>query len=342
VSISADLPREAGKLLTGVAKTSKKGFRKTIGSLCITDPVSGMPLIVLEGFNCTTVGSGSLVTNESEKPARKICAEIVYREDIDLLRREEAHKILHSKPDDPMELSHNLLTSEQVALIFISRLFKCLTPVQESNLPLHLKKYLTWMRTKYELGKTSSPEFQAIHEAGQLEEQFISDFADIGPGSKMMTIIGKNLEGIFDGSIAPLDLMVNDNMLSQLYTHTHGLRVVIQICVNWFDLKGHKKPDMRVLEIGAGTGSITLPILKILGGQSGSTPHFGSWVFTDISTGFFENASELLKDWQECVEFKRLDIELSPEQQGFDLASFDVIAAHNVSFLTHLFGAQCC
>lgn len=74
---------------------------------------------------------------------------------------------------------------------------------------------------------------------------------------------------------------------------------------------------MRVLEIGAGTGSVTLPILHVLGGSGGRTPRFGSYCFTDISSGWFEKAQELLKPWQGRIEFQNLNIDEDVLQQEF-------------------------
>jgi ubiquinone/menaquinone biosynthesis C-methylase UbiE len=121
---------------------------------------------------------------------------------------------------------------------------------------------------------------------------------------------------------------VYDEQCQQLL---HGVVTGVHMIKDWFDAKGHKQPDMKILEVGAGTGSITLPILQTLKPHLETSPRFGSYVFTDISPGFFESACELLKDWKGYVEFKRLDIEKCPLQQGFEFASFDVIAASNVS-----------
>lgn len=67
-----------------------------------------------------------------------------------------------------------------------------------------------------------------------------------------------------------------------------------------------------------------------------STPQLGfnSYTFTDISTGFFENARERFAEFENQMEFKQLDIRRSPAEQGFQEHSYDLIIASNVLHAT--------
>ncbi|PHH78017.1 hypothetical protein CDD80_7479 [Ophiocordyceps camponoti-rufipedis] len=56
-----------------------------------------------------------------------------------------------------------------------------------------------------------------------------------------------------------------------------------------FRLRGHAKPTMKVLEIGAGTGSLTRDIVQLLSCEDG-VRMYGSYVFSDISPWFFTSA----------------------------------------------------
>ena len=61
----------------------------------------------------------------------------------------------------------------------------------------------------------------------------------------------------------------------------------------YVDLLANKNPHLRILEIGAGTGGVTIPILQILGSVRGdngeqNTPRFVRYDITDVTTGFFE------------------------------------------------------
>lgn len=338
ICVTADLPRGAGKKIQGLATAERKGFREISGSLTMSDPSWNKPCISVTGFSCTELGrlGNSSDLDEGASSIRKICAEIVYREDVDLLLQQEAQELFGKDLEDPVELESFTASAQKATAIFINKALKGLSPEIEASLPTHLVKYVEWMRHKQSLAQQGALDYQDGTDAwlrmgAASEDSFLTDFKDTQVVAKMMCAIGYNFTRILDGSIPPLTLMLKDDMLSKSYTEAHGLRTGLQMIKDWFDLKGHKQPDMKILEIGAGTGSITLPILQALGGNSGNTARFDSYVFTDISAGFFEKAAELLKDWQGFVEFKKLDIEKDPVEQGFELGSFDVIAASNVS-----------
>ena len=97
-------------------------------------------------------------------------------------------------------------------------------------------------------------------------------------------------------------------------------------------LLAHKRPDMKILEIGAGTGGATAVMLETLG--AGKVACFSQYDFTDISSGYFEKAEEKFQEWRSLLQFKKLNIEISPKDQGFEEGSYDLIVAANVLHAT--------
>jgi SAM-dependent methyltransferase len=95
------------------------------------------------------------------------------------------------------------------------------------------------------------------------------------------------------------------------------------------ELLGHANPTLRILEIGAGTGSITESILKHLKSAFGERM-YSKYVYTDISAGFFIQAKERFKEYVE-IDYRTLDVTLDPVEQGFEEGAFDLIVAANVS-----------
>jgi ubiquinone/menaquinone biosynthesis C-methylase UbiE len=97
------------------------------------------------------------------------------------------------------------------------------------------------------------------------------------------------------------------------------------------DLLAHKDPHLRVLEIGAGTGGATLPILTALGGMDDRTPpRFLSYDVTDITTGLFDKLQQKTAAWGDLVSYKKLDIEKDVGDQGFETEHYDLVIAANV------------
>ncbi len=85
---------------------------------------------------------------------------------------------------------------------------------------------------------------------------------------------------------------------------------------------------LRVIEVGAGTGSATASVLPELpDGQF-------DYMYTDISAGFFSEAEARFGDGGGCIEYRPLDIEKDPAEQGFDAHGYDLLIASNVLHAT--------
>ena len=85
---------------------------------------------------------------------------------------------------------------------------------------------------------------------------------------------------------------------------------------------------LRVIEVGAGTGSATASVLPEL-----PEGRF-DYMYTDISAGFFAEAESRFGDGGGCIEYRPLDIEKEPVAQGFDAHAYDLIIASNVLHAT--------
>ena len=85
---------------------------------------------------------------------------------------------------------------------------------------------------------------------------------------------------------------------------------------------------LRVIEVGAGTGSATASVLPEL-----PEGRF-DYIYTDISAGFFAEAEGRFGDGGGCIQYRPLDIEKDPVAQGFDAHGYDLIIASNVLHAT--------
>ncbi|OQE07131.1 hypothetical protein PENVUL_c015G06149 [Penicillium vulpinum] len=146
------------------------------------------------------------------------------------------------------------------------------------------------------------------------------------PLAECMQVIFDNCKAFTSGESSSLEVLMKDNLLHRFHAaHTQY--------ADWnplLPLLCHSTPGLRVLEIGAGTGSATAMALELLKSTSGERM-YGQYVFTDISSGFMSAATERFS-YEECMEYKVLDISLDPLEQGFDAHSFDLIIASNGIF----------
>ena len=85
---------------------------------------------------------------------------------------------------------------------------------------------------------------------------------------------------------------------------------------------------LRVIEVGAGTGSATASVLPEL------PPGRFDYMYTDISAGFFAEAEARFGDAGGCIEYRPLDVEKDPISQGFDAHGYDLMIASNVLHAT--------
>lgn len=342
--VSAQFPTGANTQLVGFSRARKTGYRDIIATIMISDPSWEKPMLEIHNLGFTGLGDNTeqIIDDDQAVAIRKICTETHWKADVDLLDAQKDHPQLLCGQcvESPEDLDEWGLVATKATAIFTKRALSSLTPEVEHKLPApHFKHLIRWMRARYEEMENGKLDYQNgadwLSMSVEEEEKVIATYADKYPEDGLLVCaIGQNLPAILSGTIQPLEIMLQNDMLTTIYAEGHTLRSGLSMFKEWFDLQGYKHPDMKVLEIGAGTGSITLPILQVLGGSGGRTPRFGSYCFTDISTGWFEKAQEQFKPWQGRIEFKKLNIEEDVLEQGFEAQSFDVIAASNVLHAT--------
>lgn len=133
------------------------------------------------------------------------------------------------------------------------------------------------------------------------------------------------IESIVLGHVNLMQLLVEDGGLTHMYDFFNGMID----SSDFFSLCAHGQPTLKVLEIGAGTGGTTDEVLRALMAEQG-TRMYSQYTFTDVSSGFFAAAQERFRD-KSGMEYKVLDITKDAAEQGFELGSYDLIVASNVS-----------
>ncbi|MGZ8219863.1 SDR family NAD(P)-dependent oxidoreductase, partial [Methylomagnum sp.] len=89
--------------------------------------------------------------------------------------------------------------------------------------------------------------------------------------------------------------------------------------------------SLRVLEIGAGTGGTSLPVLEALAEAGLGNLEY---LFTDVTQHFTGQAARVFGPRFPFLRCRALDIERPPEDQGYAAASCDVVIAANVLHAT--------
>lgn len=202
----------------------------------------------------------------------------------------------------------------------------------------HLVKYKNWVETEFtriqEGAYSYIPESQewtkidteARHEV--YEEISASTMPHVSKLQVYKDAINKSWEIYGDlyagNSTVFLDYMMEGDKLKDIYAFNVSH-------VNWkcfFSNIGHTNPQLRILEVGAGTCAATMEALRCLKSSNG-TPLFSRYAVTDISPGFLHSAKATLVE-SGNIEYFVLDISQDPLRQGFERESFDLIIASNV------------
>ncbi len=174
------------------------------------------------------------------------------------------------------------------------------------------------------------PELQA---ASSICEKLKSKFPNFYVDIDLLESCGPVLAEVLTGKEDPLELIFPGGSASRLekfYTDAPDFILYNQIIQKVVSLalgQLKEKSTIRILEIGAGTGSMTAKVLEVLPKDK---THY---TFTDITPLFTGQAKQKFKDY-DFIEYSILDIEKSPLEQNFHPHSFDLILATNVLHAT--------
>lgn len=102
-----------------------------------------------------------------------------------------------------------------------------------------------------------------------------------------MHVIGKHMSVMIRGEANILEYLKEDRLLDRYYEEAMGTTYYTQYLARLVENVVHRYPHMSILEAGAGTGGATKHVMKAIWGT------FKSYTFTDVPSGFFENAKDI-------------------------------------------------
>jgi amino acid adenylation domain-containing protein len=145
---------------------------------------------------------------------------------------------------------------------------------------------------------------------------------------------GPNLAGILSGEIDPLEVLFpggSSEMMETFYREGADFPVInplIGVALKKAIEKLPPRRAIRVLEVGAGTGSLTKEILPVFPADR------TEYLFTDNGPLFIQSARDKFSEPYPFVEYTLFDCERDPVDQGIEPYSFDIVLASNVIHAT--------
>lgn len=281
-----------------------------------------------------------LSNNEAElKETRQddLCANVVWKPSIDLLTTKQFVDLLgQDEITEEEKLSFDVL--EQAAFYYTERAIAEIKREEVETFQTCHQKMYRWLKSEHETAlqgdglRMQTREWTSLD--GAAKDRFLKEVRQLGPAGELLCKMGEALPAICRQEIDPLSIMFENELLSRWYRSNASLNCGYARNQRFVDLLGHQNPYLNIIEIGGGTAGTSVPTLEMLGGCDGKMARFVNYTFTDISTGFFENARKKLEPWGGLVSYAKLDIERDPEDQGFKPETYDLVIAANVLHAT--------
>ncbi|KAK7997329.1 hypothetical protein PG989_005369 [Apiospora arundinis] len=328
--VSNTIPSTPGQrfdIVTRLLHYDFKGGRMQIGVAAFARDLENklIPIAEWESVAFRTVGSAE----ENIDPAASLPDNWGWEllPSLEYLSEEHLKKVLPEHADDQAEETR-AEDLKKIAWYYINKGLVETARDDRSKLPYHLAQFVKWGIRNNAASKVT---LASDTEAKELHNMVRSRDAQ----GEMLCVLGEQIVPILRQEVEPLEIMLSDGLLTRHYEadamNAHFSKTMGRLVAHLSNLVH----NMRILEIGAGTGGTTLPVLEALtrNRKEGGAVYV-NYTFTDISPGFFENARQKLSQWSGHITFQKLDITQDPVEQGFTLEDFDVVIAANVLHAT--------
>ncbi|KAI4288066.1 MAG: hypothetical protein L6R35_002669, partial [Caloplaca aegaea] len=329
-------------MIRACALSRFKGYRETESSVVAVSSSESAPRIVMEGLETTFV-TNNQSSDAKEDEKRHLCCHLHWRLDLDLMDNAQIQEFCEAtRPAEP-PLQAAFYEDLRLAIFsFIQEAVDHVNGKDRAGFEPHIVRYIEWMELQLQRCMTGELTIAHDHMARvQMHTDFrtalLEKIQQTSTEGRFFVEVGRNLISMLDGVVDPLDLLFKGDLAERYYHELNGAPHTFTPFATYLDTLAHKNPSMKILEIGAGTGGATLPILDVLkhhGDKEAGWPRFAEYDFTDVSPAFFEAAREKFGNGLERMSFKTLDIEKDPLAQGYEEGTYDLMIAANVLHAT--------
>ncbi|KAL2006666.1 hypothetical protein VTN00DRAFT_9334 [Thermoascus crustaceus] len=310
-----------------VERPSTSQYKATITSCSTEASLSEINIISLIGLEAKAIGNMARRTaSESSELGQKI--EWVL--DPEFLTATDIIRICSSSLE-PASIARELSQFGRASHYYIKMALRQLTDADRQSMKPFHREFVEWMEEQASQDEKVS--CSCCHDPDHIDS-LIEALERSGSEGKVICRIGRNLASILRGQQDPLSLMMEDGLLHSMYREDKSVQRSSLQAAEFVKLLGRRDPGLRIIEIGAGTGGTTVPVLSAISPPGTKRPLLEHYTFTDISSGFFPKAEETLSQWKGLVSFQKLNIERDPHHQGFEKYSYDVVIASNVLHAT--------
>lgn len=177
-------------------------------------------------------------------------------------------------------------------------------------------------------------EVPAREEAIKWVDRLAREMPEFASEAELQRLAGPNLAGVLCGEKDPLEVLFpqgSSRVMERFYREGADFPVIneqIRLALARAVADLPERRAIRVLEVGAGTGSLTGQILSVF------PPDRTEYFFTDNGPSFLQAAQDRFEETYPFVEYKLFDCEKDSVAQGFEPHHFDIVLASNVIHAT--------
>lgn len=166
-------------------------------------------------------------------------------------------------------------------------------------------------------------------DAGDALNTLNQNFPTLEAETVLLAATGPKLADILCGVVDPVDVMFaggSSELIDASYKHDAGMNATNELVRKAIEVaieSVSERSSIRILEVGAGTGSLTRAILPAL------PVHQTEYTFTDLGASFLTPARQKFAEFP-FIKYQPFDIERSPKGQNIPLANFHIVLASDV------------
>ncbi|KAK7983632.1 hypothetical protein PG989_011034 [Apiospora arundinis] len=323
--VNAGLGRETA---VAVAQGQIQGLRGAYIDLQLMDK-GGRVALQVEKLRCLSFKElkKSAKEMEAKRTFSSPFTRVAWKPDIRLMTNRQARQ-LFPPPTENRSGAAMLETVDMVCCLIVMDIYDRFVRGGDGPEPKgELQHWVAWVkhcgeedqRPNMAHARKMSPD-----ERHQLLERLSGEAGDkpeIEAAKRLQNHIGDILTGHNSG----IDVLVPGGLLNSLYDVGQVIGGALPQLENVMDSLGHANPNMRILEVGAGTGSATRVAMGALHGPNG-IKRYSNYTFTDVSEGFLTAAQQDFMSGYRDVTYALLDIEQDPLANGFEPV-YDVVVA---------------
>ncbi|KAJ5888770.1 Acyl transferase/acyl hydrolase/lysophospholipase [Penicillium taxi] len=333
VWVSADLSSIPTHRFTGHASGGIATSGKFEGWIRMLNDV-GKPQIRIDGIELTP-----LETTKSDID-RKLCTAIEWKPDVHFLDSQTACDLSYSDEMVDQDRRNWIKSLQLTSMLLITDALVELKDLDPMKLDSHMRRFYDWMMHVFKLLENDKiihlafKDFQEVSQSQELKESLFKTVEQHNAEGIITVRMGRKIASIVRKEADPLHLMFGqDNIMESYYKDGIRLYNLPSHLKRHLSLLRHQHCELKILEIGSGTGSFTAEVLNVLA-PDGARGSIASYTFTDISSGFFEKAKQRFQPWNKIMTFQPLNLEDHPIDQGLEYGVYDLIFAGNVIHAT--------